>query len=267
MIRRVIPALMMSLSLALAACGSDDSTSTSTTTVDAGTASTASTATGTTSTTGSTTTETAPATTETTTAKSPATTPATNGCKTVKAQGKLTKKSKKPTASLAAGKTYVVTLQTSCGDIEITLDQKNDPKTAASFASLVKSGFYDKLGVVRVVPDFVLQAGDPNGDGTGGASYQITEAPGNNAAYRKGVVAMAKTGSDPAGASSSQFFIVTGADAGLPPDYAIAGKVTKGQDVADTIGAIPPVDPTGAPASDGAPSTPVIIEKATLSQK
>lgn len=244
MTRRLLPAVLATLSLGLAACGSGDSSSTGSSTTGTTTGTTASTATA------------APATT------TDATAPAAGGCKTVKAQQALQRKGRKPTSTLPVSKTNVVTLQTSCGTIEITLDVKRHPRTASSFGALAKSGFYDGLGVVRVVPGFVLQAGDPNGDGTGGAGYQITEAPGDNAAYRKGIVAMAKTGADPAGASSSQFFIVTGADAGLPPEYAIAGRVTKGQDVADRIGAIPPEG-----GQDGPPSTPVVIEKATLTTK
>lgn len=241
--RRLLPAVLVGLTLALAACGSSDSSS-STSAPAAATSTTAST-------------ETAPA---TTTAAGGGDKIAANGCKTVDAQAPVKKTSTKPTTKLAASAKAVVTMQTSCGEIQITLDAKTHPVTASSFASLVKSGFYDGLGVVRVVPGFVLQAGDPNGDGTGGASYQVVEAPGDNAAYRQGVVAMAKTGQDPAGASSSQFFIVTGADAGLPPEYAIAGRVTKGLDVAKAIGAIPPAN-----GQDGPPSQPVLIEKATLS--
>lgn len=204
----------------------------------------------------------ATASTAATTASTPEAATGANGCKKVDAQAPVKKPSKKPKGKLDPGKTYVVTLSTSCGDIDITLDVKGNPKTSASFASLVKSGFYDGLGVVRVVPGFVLQAGDPNGDGTGGPSYSVVEKPSSNAAYRKGVVAMAKTGAEAPGTSGSQFFIVTGADAGLPPEYAIAGKVSKGQDVADKIGSIPPVG-----GQDGAPTEPVLIEKATLTAK
>lgn len=242
-----MPAALAALSLGLAACGSS------------GSSSTGSTSTGTAAGTAATTASTAAAPPATTT---DATAAAAGGCKTVKAQQALRRKGRKPASTLPASRTSIVTLQTSCGTIEITLDVRRHPKTASSFGALAESGFYDGLGVVRVVPDFVLQAGDPNGDGTGGAGYQITEPPGNNAAYRKGIVAMAKTAADADGASSSQFFIVTGADAGLPPEYAIAGRVTKGQAVADRIGAIPPEN-----GQDGPPSTPVIIEKATLSTK
>jgi peptidyl-prolyl cis-trans isomerase B (cyclophilin B) len=233
----LLATLVLAAPLALAACGSDDGGDSGSTSTPAGAQTTAA-----------------------TTAPEPTT--AANGCKKVDAQAPVKKDSKKPSGKLDAGKTYVVTLATSCGEIDITLDVKGNPKTSASFASLVKSGFYDGLGVVRVVPGFVLQAGDPNGDGTGGPSYSVVEKPAADASYRKGVVAMAKTGAEAPGTSGSQFFIVTGADAGLPPEYAIAGKVTKGQDVADKIGSIAPVG-----GQDGAPTEPVLIEKATLSEK
>lgn len=238
---RLLPALLATIALSVSACGSSDAKKDTSTTAPATTA----------------------AQTPTTTTGA-ATGPAGVTCKDVKAQKPVKRTAKKPTSTLSAAKTYVVTLVTSCGTIEITLDVKGNPKTASSFASLVKQGFYDGLGVVRVVPDFVLQAGDPDGVGSGGPGYSVVERPSSNTAYREGLVAMAKTGAEAPGTSGSQFFIVTGVDAGLPPDYAVAGKVTKGIAVAKAIGAIPPVDPSGQPASDGAPSKPVLIEKATL---
>jgi cyclophilin family peptidyl-prolyl cis-trans isomerase len=245
-VTRLLPVLLASLVLTTAACGSsDDEKDTST----KAPATTTAQATNTDADTGA------------------AAAPAAGKCKDVKAQEPVQRTAKKPTTTLSAAKTYVVTMTTSCGDIEITLDVKGNPKTASSFASLVKGGFYDGLGVVRVVPDFVLQAGDPDGVGTGGPGYSVVEAPSDNTAYRKGIVAMAKTGAEAPGTSGSQFFIVTGADAGLPPEYAVAGKVTKGIEVAEAIGAITPVDPSGQPAADGAPSQPVLIEKATLSER
>jgi len=103
----------------------------------------------------------------------------------------------------------------------------------------------------------VIQGGDPNGDGTGGPDYTVEEAPPQDLAYTKGVVAMAKTGAEPPGTSGSQFFVVTAEDAQLPPDYALLGKVTKGQDVVDKIRATP----TGA---GDVPLQPVVIKKATV---
>ena len=89
------------------------------------------------------------------------------------------------------------------------------------------------------MPGFVIQGGDPAGDGTGGPGYSVVEAPPADLAYTKGVVAMAKTAVEDPGTSGSQFFVVTGEDAQLPPEYALLGKVTEGQDVVDLIGVAP----------------------------
>jgi cyclophilin family peptidyl-prolyl cis-trans isomerase len=163
----------------------------------------------------------------------------------------------KPKTELAAGKRYDVDLQTNCGTITIRLATGRAPKTAASFADLVKRGFYDGLTFHRIVHDFVIQGGDPLGTGLGGPGYTVVEKPPGDLAYTTGVVAMAKTEADPAGASGSQFFIVTAPDAQLPPDYAVAGGVVRGMDVAQHIGQLP-VD------GQDRPTSPVVIEKATL---
>ena len=104
---------------------------------------------------------------------------------------------------------------------------------------------------------FVIQGGDPLGTGLGGPGYTVVEKPPGATAYTTGVVAMAKTEADPSGASGSQFFIVTAANAHLPPDYAVAGGVVRGMDVAQYIGKLP-VD------AQERPTSPVVIEKATL---
>lgn len=150
---------------------------------------------------------------------------------------------------------WTVTMNTSCGSFTIRLDTKRQPKTAASFKSLATAGFYDGLSFHRVVPGFVVQGGDPTGEGAGDAGYSVEETPPADAAYTRGVVAMAKTGTEPAGTSGSQFFVVTGDDSGLPPDYAIVGTVTKGLDAVDRIAALG--------VGDGPPSQPVVITKAT----
>jgi peptidyl-prolyl cis-trans isomerase B (cyclophilin B) len=149
-----------------------------------------------------------------------------------KGEGKLPK----PKAALQSGKTYVATVSTNCGDFEITLDSQQAPKTGGAFKTLADKGFYDGTTFHRIVAGFVIQGGDPKGDGTGGPGYSVVEAPPKNLLYEQGVVAMAKTGNEPAGTSGSQFFVVTAEDAGLPPDYALLGKVTSGQDVVDKIG-------------------------------
>ena len=159
---------------------------------------------------------------------------------------------------LDSGKSYTATMETSEGTFAFTLDVTNSPNTSASFACLAKSGFYDGLTFHRIVPDFVIQGGDPSGDGTGGPGYSVADTPPSDAAYTKGVVAMAKTGAEPPGTSGSQFFVVTGADAGLPPDYAILGNVTDGLDVVEKIGKLG--DATEMPTKK------ITIDKVTIAE-
>ena len=166
----------------------------------------------------------------------------------------------KPTEVVAKGEAATVTMETSEGTFKIALDTERAPVTANNFAYLTEEGFYDGLGFHRIVPDFVIQGGDPTGTGNGGPGYKVVEAPPKDLKYDVGVVAMAKTGAEAPGTSGSQFYVVTGPQgASLPPDYALVGKVTEGLDVAQAIGELgDPNSPTGAPTRD------VVIEKATL---
>ena len=145
-------------------------------------------------------------------------------------------KSKAELATLESGKTYDVAVRTNKGDFTIELATKTSPCTTASFVGLVQKGFFNGLIFHRIVPGFVIQGGDPSGDGTGGPGYSTVDTPPADAQYTKGVVAMAKTPTVPAGTAGSQFFVVTGEDSGLTPDYAILGKVTEGLDVVEKIG-------------------------------
>jgi len=167
----------------------------------------------------------------------------------------------KPKEQLEPGSTYVATVSTNCGDFEITLDPKNAPKTGGSFKSLADKKFFDGTTFHRIVAGFVIQGGDPQGNGEGGPGYTVVEAPAKDLAYAKGVVAMAKTATEPAGASGSQFFVVTAEDAGLPPDYALLGRVTAGQDVVDKI-AVADTDP-----ATEKPIDPVVIKSITVAEK
>jgi peptidyl-prolyl cis-trans isomerase B (cyclophilin B) len=145
----------------------------------------------------------------------------------------------KPKAELDPAKTYVAKLDTNCGSFEITLDAKRAPVTGGSFKYLADHRFYDRTLIHRIVPKFVFQGGAPKGTGEGGPGYTVVEKPPGTLKYTEGVVAMAKTQNEPAGASGSQFFVVTGPDAGqLPPDYALLGKVTSGEGIVARIGQI-----------------------------
>ena len=161
-----------------------------------------------------------------------------------------------PTQGLAAGTTYELVFATNCGTFAVTLDQKAAPKTSASLVALARAGFFDDTIFHRIVPGFVIQGGDPTQKGTGGPGYSTVDAPPADAAYTKGVVAMAKTGADPPGTAGSQFFVVTAEDAGLPPEYAVVGEVTDGLDVVERIGLL------GDQSEQ--PTQPVVIESVTV---
>jgi peptidyl-prolyl cis-trans isomerase B (cyclophilin B) len=184
--------------------------------------------------------------------------PAETGCEKVPAAKPKDVKVAKPTAKLKKGKTYVARVLTNCGEFDITLDPRS-PRTGGSFKTLVDKRFYDGLSFHRIVAGFVIQSGDPSGDGNGGPGFKIVEAPPQDLTYSKGTVAMAKAETDPAGTSESQFFVVTGEDAGLPPDYALLGKVTKGQDVVDKIG-VAEVGP------DEKPLQPIVIRQIRITE-
>jgi peptidyl-prolyl cis-trans isomerase B (cyclophilin B) len=164
--------------------------------------------------------------------------PDANGCVPTTASSPSTGTQRKPTAKLDPKKTYDLTLQTNCGSFTIRLDQAQSPNATASLVSLARKGFFDGTIFHRIVPGFVIQGGDPTGTGTGGPGYSTVDTPPSSAKYTHGVVAMAKTAAEPAGTAGSQFFVVTGADAQLTPDYAIVGKVVRGLDVVDRIGTL-----------------------------
>ena len=96
----------------------------------------------------------------------------------------------------------------------------------------------------------------------GGPGYTVVEAPPSGTQYVQGVVAMAKTQSDPPGASGSQFFVVTGANVGLPPDYAVAGNVVSGIGVVERIGSLPT-----NPPQDGMPTPSVVMSSVTVASR
>jgi peptidyl-prolyl cis-trans isomerase B (cyclophilin B) len=169
-------------------------------------------------------------------------------------------KAKAPKKRLDPKKTYALVFKTNCGTFTVTLDLAKAPATAASLVALSKSGFYNGTIFHRVVPGFVIQGGDPTQSGSGGPGYQTVDPPPANSRYTKGVVAMAKTGAEPAGTAGSQFFVVTGADVGLPPDYAIVGKVTGGRRVVDRIGKL------GDPTTEQ-PTRHVVVESVTVRQR
>jgi cyclophilin family peptidyl-prolyl cis-trans isomerase len=129
-------------------------------------------------------------------------------------------------------KKYTAIFDTSCGKITAELDAKGAPKTVNNFVFLAGKGFYDGLSWHRVVKEFVIQGGDPKGDGTGGPGYKFgDELPKDG--YKLGSLAMANSGPDTNG---SQFFIVTGPNGtSLPSSYSRFGIVTDGLPVAQKL--------------------------------
>ncbi len=144
----------------------------------------------------------------------------------------------KPTSTLDPETTYDLVFDTSCGSFTVQLDQTLAPEATASLVSLAEQGFYEDTVFHRIVPDFVIQGGDPSQRGDGGPGYTTVDPPPASARYTKGIVAMAKALNEPSGAGGSQFFVVTAQDAQLDPDYAIVGEVTDGLDVVDRIGVL-----------------------------
>ena len=158
---------------------------------------------------------------------------------------------------LSPKRSHTVGVVTNLGSFEIRLDVAHSRCVTSSFAALVRRHFFDGTVFHRIVPDFVIQGGDPSGTGTGGPGYTVVEAPPASSAYTEGVVAMAKTGDEPPGAAGSQFFVVTAKDAGLPPQYAVLGTVSKGLEVVRRIGAL------GDPATE-TPTRRVVVLRMTV---
>ena len=158
-----------------------------------------------------------------------------------------------PDGTLDPEQTWTLTFETSCGTFVVALDSESAPNTAASLVALAESGFFDDTVFHRIVPGFVIQGGDPTQSGGGGPGYSVVDRPAADARYVRGVVAMAKSAQEPAGTAGSQFFVVTGDDVGLPPDYAVVGEVIEGLDVVAAIGEL------GDPATER-PLRPVVIE-------
>jgi peptidyl-prolyl cis-trans isomerase B (cyclophilin B) len=179
-----------------------------------------------------------------------------NGCKEVEAPEPKEVSLPAPKQTVKRGEKLTAVVQTSCGTFDIALDTKQAPKTANSFAYLADEGFYDDLTFHRVVSGFVIQGGDPLGTGAGGPGYSVDEKPPANASYTRGVVAMAKSSAEPPGRSGSQFFVVTSVDTGLPPEYALVGKVSKG------YGTVTRIDSLATPSEK--PKQTVLIEKITI---
>lgn len=166
----------------------------------------------------------------------------------------------KKTTKTSKTKKYVAVLHTEKGDITITLNSNQTPKTVGNFVTLAKKGFYNKTIFHRIILGFMIQGGDPKGDGTGGPGYKFDDEPFTGE-YTRGTIAMANAGPNTNG---SQFFIMH-ADNPLPKNYVIFGKVTAGMNVVDEI-AESPVEPSFT-GENSTPVTPTKIISVEIQEK
>ncbi|MFD3166161.1 MULTISPECIES: peptidylprolyl isomerase [Herpetosiphon] len=135
--------------------------------------------------------------------------------------------------SIDTTKHYVVTMETTKGNITIELYPEYAPKTVNNFVFLINEGFYDGVVFHRVISNFMVQGGDPTGTGTGGPGYRFEdEFKGNPLKHETGVLSMANAGP---GTNGSQFFITHGPQPHLDGRHTVFGKVTEGQDVVNAI--------------------------------
>lgn len=149
------------------------------------------------------------------------------------------------------------------GKLELELDADIAPITVTNFVNLAKKGFYNGLTFHRIMSGFMIQGGDPNGDGTGGSEETIkgefkSNGVENTMSHKRGVISMARTQNDPDSASS-QFFIVQADSDFLDGDYAAFGKVTAGMDIVDKIcQSVQPIDNNGTVPADQQPKITAI---------
>ncbi len=135
-----------------------------------------------------------------------------------------------PEMSIDPAKTYTATIETTAGTMTAELFPGDAPQTVNNFVFLARDDYYTDVIFHRVIPNFMIQGGDPGGTGTGGPGYKFKDEPVKRS-YLRGTLAMANAGPNTNG---SQFFIMH-ADYPLPPNYTIFGKLTSGEDVLDSI--------------------------------
>ena len=138
-----------------------------------------------------------------------------------------------PAMQIDDSKVYQITMETDAGTIELDLYPEHAPNTVNNFVTLSKDGFYDGIVFHRVIPNFMVQGGDPTGTGRGGPGYKFNcETKGNPLKHETGVISMANAGPNTNG---SQFFITHAPQPHLDGNHTVFGKVTSGQDVVDAI--------------------------------
>jgi cyclophilin family peptidyl-prolyl cis-trans isomerase len=183
----------------------------------------------------------------------------TTGCKSSSGNPKV------PAGAKSSGGMHA-TIETDKGTIGIEFLPADAPRAVENFRLLAEHGYYDGVTFHRIVKGFMIQGGDPEGDGTGGLSAWGDPFPDEinrqsalyRGGYRRGLVAMANAGPN---TNASQFFIMH-QDYDLPPDYVIFARVTSGMEVVDALAAMPTT--LGADGGMSKPVTPPIMKKVTI---
>lgn len=165
-----------------------------------------------------------------------------------------------PPLAIDTKKTYKAIVKTTKGVFTISLLSEEAPQTVNNFIFLAKENFYDGVSFHRIIEGFMIQAGDPNGDGTGGPGYTFADEPIRRE-YTRGIVAMANRGPDTNG---SQFFIMHADNKALPKQYVIFGEIERGIEVIDAIATVPTKESKSGEKST--PTKPVIIEDITIEE-
>ena len=165
-------------------------------------------------------------------------------------------KTEEPTPELET-KVSKVLIETTMGNIEVELYDQDAPKTVENFLTLVKKGFYDGIVFHRVIPDFMIQTGDPTGTGMGGPGYKFADEFSSKRHTKAGILSMANSGPNTNG---SQFFITDAATPWLDNRHSVFGQVTEGLDVVKAIARVPR-------SGSDKPNTPVSMKKVSVITK
>jgi cyclophilin family peptidyl-prolyl cis-trans isomerase len=246
-IKKILTVMLLSVTIFAVGCADQPATSsTSKTTSSTTRPATSSTATSTATAT----------TTKTTTSTTTKTTVSTSVRPTYKAA---------PAMQIDTAKTYFATFDTSLGTFKIELFASESPITVNNFVFLSREGFYNGIIFHRIIKTFMIQTGDPKGNGTGGPGYTFKDELPPKHKYDVGIVAMANAGPNTNG---SQFFICTGAQAknlDSHPDYTQFGQVVEGLDVVQKIAAVPVQ--ISAAGETSQPKDPPVINKITITEQ
>ena len=161
-----------------------------------------------------------------------------------------------PPMCIDLSKRYTAEMVTSKGTMVFALDAVSAPRTANNFVFLARYHYFDGISFHRIIPGFVLQGGDPQGNGTGGPGYRFEDELPKPGRYELGSLAMANAGPNTNG---SQFFVISGSDGTrLPPLYSLFGQIVSGHEVIAVIDALG--------SKSGSPKEKVVIESVTITE-